>query len=1152
MKIKTLTAAIMLCVFSAIGANAQSVVYEENTNISFREHNLSEIKTMTAEDAAIDITFLHNARDYTSYNVFYRLNDGREQFKTVNAGTYEIAPSKEQTVTIPLTGIKNGIYELEMWVEEGSQKAAEFSEKIYIMDKTAPQFMGKYNNMGVVTLLNHKKDTAPWTSDVFKYIDYAGIKSIRQNMSYTYSEEAPGKYNFPRWTGWYVNEIKKRDMNWYANENTIRNFDDPDRAAMKLAKGLRSQSVFEAQINRTLEMIKYGNVKNLSFFNEPNLAHLWDSAASKVEYPNLVKQTYLAVKDQNPDINFVAFELAHRDAENYLDECLKNGIYPYIDTISTHPYVNSSDMEAGDDFENKLRISENAVLKYGGWKETAVGEYGVYNSNSVDDFTKGTRILKEQIAGVSHDINDMMVFDLVSTGLDPNNPEHTYGILEYDLMPKRAYIALGAYNRLLSGSEYVGRIDLNIDNTKTYAFVFLKDGEPIMFTWAYLLDGSSAEFDLGDESAEIIDFMGNTIAREQNHVDLCYDPYYIKGLSNKWIRRAVRETVSKQNNDWTETYGNIDPEITEKAEAVFRKAEADLSADTDAKEIFDAYEKLGVDIISSFKAGNISDIDASKMTFELQKSLRRLAGLCMSEYDGELRHPSEKARNDAHAKRAARYADKGSNMKYSEAICVFADKFYEKACDGYNDSVYSAGKAAMVYGNDLMATALYKWFDEFSSGEERDDYYRFFISADGLSSELFSGLEQQVQYDLVNKTDREITGHVEVYDADGEKIAENPPITVKPGHYIKQDINILFYAEDSESEKQDIYFRFIDGSGKTVVNQHVGFNIASSLEVSVLNCTEEIDKLKEVKLKLKNNESGVLPIHLDLSGSDDLILAADSLDVELDPQEERTISVPIKEIRHNQYHYYHIGWTAKKGDAVVSSGTKLLGFNIAVKAHTPMTASEFTGDISDWQDAYPIYAAQPKDASSKEAWEELTVAARALTKWDEENLYLLVDVYDNKHYQGNLAANLWQGDSIQIGIDALGDGAQSFKSDDYEVGVALHMDNILTSYCWSGNGDMSNAEEITKIIRNNQTVTRYFIKLSKKNIPQMKLVEDGTLSFEIAVNDGDVLNREAYIQFFGGIAAGKNPSLFGKFKLVDRDAAAYSESKATDIFAPVY
>ena len=160
----------------------------------------------------------------------------------------------------------------------------------------------------------------------------------------------------------------------------------------------------------------------------------------------------------------------------------------------------------------------------------------------------------------------------------------------------------------------------------------------------------------------------------------------------------------------------------------------------------------------------------------------------------------------------------------------------------------------------------------------------------------------------------------------------------------------------------------------------------------------------------------------------------------------------------------------------------------------------------------------------------------------------MVDVYDDFYLQTYAGANIWMGDSIQLAFDTLNDKAASFGGDDYEYGYSYTASGLEIQGFLVGTGKTTGTKttDWVRIVRdNNNHITRYAIKMPKDELTPMNLKEGTMFGYNICANDADILERDSYIQYSGGIADKKNPSAFNTFVLKGVDLRLPEETEDT-------
>jgi hypothetical protein len=185
------------------------------------------------------------------------------------------------------------------------------------------------------------------------------------------------------------------------------------------------------------------------------------------------------------------------------------------------------------------------------------------------------------------------------------------------------------------------------------------------------------------------------------------------------------------------------------------------------------------------------------------------------------------------------------------------------------------------------------------------------------------------------------------------------------------------------------------------------------------------------------------------------------------------------------------------------------------------------GDLGDWdglrfgevgKDAFDVIE---YESGSQTSFDDL--GARFSAAWDEDALYLAIDVWDDVHHQPNTLADVWDGDSVQLFIDAFGDGQETSlnQQDDYEYLVAstpagdqvfraLSPDRQLS---WLDIQNRVLEPDVEVKIRRDEANGRtvYELRFPAKYVAPVALRQGNVIGLGLMVNDADGGKRQAAI-----------------------------------------
>ncbi|MGE5549486.1 MAG: discoidin domain-containing protein [Bacteroidota bacterium] len=254
-----------------------------------------------------------------------------------------------------------------------------------------------------------------------------------------------------------------------------------------------------------------GKVKYFEVWNEWNGGmgnkKLLDAAA----YARLLKATYLAVKEVNPEAMVVGGGMVLADY-GWAEQLLKAGGGAYMDAFSYHPY--NSDPEGGD-YLGTIREMKR-VLEKNGFKGPAwVTEIGWGNQDpakgGVAELASAAYIVQTYAISIANPglVERVYYYTLINDGFDRESGYENMGLLSLKAQcsAKVGYVALCAFSKILSGAEFVKSYDLGND-LRFYRFRREVDKKDILIAWA-AKNAKTVGLNLGAGRLNVIDLLGN-------------------------------------------------------------------------------------------------------------------------------------------------------------------------------------------------------------------------------------------------------------------------------------------------------------------------------------------------------------------------------------------------------------------------------------------------------------------------------------------------------------------------------------------------------------------------------------------------------------------------------------------------------------------
>ena len=110
----------------------------------------------------------------------------------------------------------------------------------------------------------------------------------------------------------------------------------------------------------------------------------------------------------------------------------------------------------------------------------------------------------------AHGSVDYIWYNLRSTGRDPKNPEHCYGLVTADFFPRDSYVAFAALASTFGGGEFRRAV---LDTDTRFVFEFRKGGNLVLAAWDESAQGRAAiPVETDAKRAWNVDLMGNKTA----------------------------------------------------------------------------------------------------------------------------------------------------------------------------------------------------------------------------------------------------------------------------------------------------------------------------------------------------------------------------------------------------------------------------------------------------------------------------------------------------------------------------------------------------------------------------------------------------------------------------------------------------------------
>ena len=935
----------------------------------------------------------------------------------------------------------------------------------------------------------------------------AGFNLNRSDMAWYYIENSKkGEYDFTQ-MDIGVREMEAGNIKWVPILTYSSELYTGGRR-----NGIKSNEAMEGFADYVRAVVKhYPELDTFELWNEPNNNGFWGPKSNSNEYANFVKIISKAIKELRPDATVIAGAIdVSKNGVAWSRELFDYGIYPYIDAFSTHPYYHPALND--DAFLPKLKQYQNIIEDYGGWKDIWLTEIGwtTFGKKELEE-TQAKEMIKilahSDYAGVTSTL-----FNITAGAED-------FGLIDTDIgnRVKPNYLSTTTYYVQTQGAQFLTKLDLNPD---CHTFLYRKNDKPMLISWCHTGDTAKLIF---DDPVKVYDMYGN-FEYEANTVEQTDSPEYIYISDGGFIYNNLKSKAALGFEEFLERYKSVlgeslAAEITKNAEYIRNSAEF-------SKEDVDKIYETGIEIIAFF-GNDILKSENTNMMCEYNKCAMEAADLYSLKGE-DYKNISEEALTEAYETYKKLINGSGETKRFTYELLRHSKKHSSAAKQAAKSKYVENGFAA---SEDLIAENLTKWAKAAMDIEGNENIGISFQTVPGMI-ETYAGAKTKESFYIYNNNGMSVKGKLRLTASNGNILYESNDIILPAKGK---------YTEEAEFELSDVAYGkdefIISFEGDVDAKSKLQANIIPKVDVTFENVETPVDDITELRLKLTDKTDEVVKGSVKITPPEGWSVE-DGMSFEVVPGEEVTVGVPVRGKTRSSFNCYifDVEVFDPAGESIIKKSVPL-DFTVVVKADKELSTEEFDGDISDWSNAYPTYVNVPADPKSKSSWQSADIAARVFTKWDDEYFYLLADIYDDIQNQLQHGASIYNGDSIQIAIDALNNkSASAYDSDDYEYGFALTQTGEET-YAWhtaSVNEDGIKPGNWSRVLRDEERKnTRYLIKIPKSDLAPMEFKEGSVIGFNYVINDANLVGtRETWFELTWGIGTRKDPASFHNWELV--------------------
>ena len=1084
--------------------------------------------------AYITVSVTNKGSENTEYDLSYEILNYENYGGEHKIGSLKVSADSTETLNVT-DDFPKGSYEIQVTASNGDEKYTA-STKMAVMEPSKPQFMDEYTRIGVHTSLavadvtsTNLETSRKNAYNAVKFTETLGFMCVRygQAIMWRYIESDDGEFKDYIVPMDYLNNIRAQS---FLGIQPYRPSNGPGGEHGQTSK---TPEQIQRNIDYMLKRLRndYPKIKFFAEFgNEPDLNKYFPGNDKYgIMYLDLARHISLALNDETDDFSLVGgVTSGGNNAKPLLKYIYEQDAYKYFDGFSYHPYIQASTVDSRyDSFTEGYESASDGV---GGWVQKKITEIG-WNGKWVADeatrshYERSEDVTKLYLKTYLHDIDTTIYYAAVSTGLGLQ-----LGSKDFEVATPTSIVAANC-TKMLNAAQYVGEYPI-CENSQ--CAMFIRDGKPFMAAWIPGDETYTLKF---NTPVTVEDMYGNITEKDVTEVVINSDVKYIYGFGLDYVFDTAYSVKEKVIEKLSEKYGGkFDKTVFDGLKA--------LSADDIAKEPYEALQifyNVGDRLIDDFINGktNFELKELSEFLSDLNKQGEKIANVYGIAY-GDKNLPVSGKYNEVKSEvKKLKGGEKHAQILYTEKMLEYSRIYYSKATDAKSRD-YDVMRAPIANANSFLSERVAAWAEKILPFQKVD--YTIGILSHALPTTAnFYSLDEYVEteYEVYNERSIPIDGEIIVENGEGRQMGESIPLKLDADGYTKMTLKVY---NDKSTKTSDRYLIKIVQNGEVLNERWFPITRQLAVKAELMQAEGTFDNLEHINVKVTN----VTPYPVD--GTVEITYLPEGWELEkmsesytAGADETKIVSFKILSKKKVAFNNYVIG--VKVSD---TSGTEFLNvkkglnFPFVVSTSKAIDIESFDGDISDWADAYPLYAGDIADAATKENWRKEDVGSITYMKHDNNYIYVMSTVYDSIYNQQFTGSNSWNGDSIQMYIDPLNNGGTSPQADDYQFYAAYTKNGNETGVMNVKAAEYTACNENIKVLRDNSLgISRYIIRIPYSSVQPLK--PNDKFRFNACFNDSDIEVRHKVVEITDGLKVGGNgraPSKYYEFTPCDPERAA--------------
>lgn len=301
-----------------------------------------------------------------------------------------------------------------------------------------------------------------------------------------------------------------------------------------------------------------------------------------------------------------------------------------------------------------------------------------------------------------------------------------------------------------------------------------------------------------------------------------------------------------------------------------------------------------------------------------------------------------------------------SSLLFTDAMLRYAKRYTNRISEIKDMGSFNGDRERMGYYAHL-SDEVCDLADIMQKYETPNPSRAIFTYSTQTRQTIYKRKTYTIKAEFENLRNKEFDGTAILVDENGTPIGEEVSVKAKSGGYT--DLEVSGTAPKNHDTGTYIYKILYKEDGEVVKEQEIEVILKSLVDIELKAAENTLSNLGSITVEVKNTFDGTVNGKIKLTAPDGWDMETEK-EINISSGETQNIEFKInsyKKVPFNEY-CFNISVIDEEGGELARK-EKLLDFRIMTYDEKNYNPEEFDGDITGWEDAYPIYVEAPENPS---------------------------------------------------------------------------------------------------------------------------------------------------------------------------------------------